>query len=221
MVNRRSILPVPYRRSPAVQERLDATRSAILRAAGELVAEHGYAGCSVAAVAERAGVATGTVYQHHAGKGALLAEVFRVATAREVAAVEAALAAAGPVVERAAAGVQTFATRALRAPRTAWALLAEPVDPLVEVERLAFRRAYRGLFAALVAEGVATGELPPQDPEVTAAAVVGAIAEALVVPLHEGRVPARPESDPARATVTALTGVVVRALGAHLTPESR
>ncbi|NYG54304.1 TetR family transcriptional regulator [Nocardioides perillae] len=204
---------MPYRRSTAVQERLDATRSTLVQAASELVAEHGYAGCSVAAVAERAGVATGSVYRHHAGKGALFAEVFRVATAREVAAVAAALAGSGPVSERAAAGVQTFATRALRAPRMAWALLAEPVDPLVEAERLAFRRAYRDLFAALVAEGVASGELPAQDPEVTAAAVVGAIAEALVVPLHEGRV--APGTDPARSTVTALTRVVVRALGAR------
>ena len=45
--------------------------------------------------------------------------------------------------ERIAAGVETFARRALRGRRLAWALLAEPVDPAVEAERLVFRRSYR------------------------------------------------------------------------------
>ncbi len=205
------MLPVAYRRTPATQERLDAAREAVVAAAAQLVAEQGYAGCTVAAVAARAGVATGTVYQHVPGKGALLAEVFRRITARELAAVEQALGAGGDApggaaAARLAAGVRTFAHRATRSPRQAWALLAEPVDPLVEAERLAFRRAYRDLFAAVVGDGVAAGELPRQDPHVTAAAVVGAIAEALVVPLRAGDVPP--------ATVDDLTAVVLRAAGA-------
>ncbi len=44
---------------------------------------------------------------------------------------------------RIAAAVETFARRALRGRRLAWALIAEPVDPAVEAERLVFRRAYR------------------------------------------------------------------------------
>ena len=44
--------------------------------------------------------------------------------------------------------METFARRALRGPRLACALLAEPVDPAIEAERLAFRRAYRDVFAA-------------------------------------------------------------------------
>ena len=36
----------------------------------------------------------------------------------------------------------TFARRALRNPRLAWALIAEPVDPLVDAERLAYRERY-------------------------------------------------------------------------------
>ena len=78
--------------------------------------------------------------------------------------------------------METFARRALRGRRLAWALIAEPVDPAVEAERLAFRSAYRDGFAALLEEGVAAGELPAQDVEVAAAALVGAIGEALVGP---------------------------------------
>ena len=65
-----------YRRTPAVQARLDAQR-ALISAAVQCSAA-GYAGCSIAAVAGRAGVAAGTVYRHFENKGALAAEVFRV-----------------------------------------------------------------------------------------------------------------------------------------------
>ena len=85
--------------------------------------------------------------------------------------------------QRLAAAVETFARRALRGRRLAWALLAEPVDPAVEAERLAFRRAYAADFARVLRDGVAAGELAPQNVELTAAALVGALGEALVGPL--------------------------------------
>jgi AcrR family transcriptional regulator len=194
-----------YRRTAEIQERLDATRDRIVHAALSLIGERGYAGCSVALVADAAGVATGSVYKHFPNKGALFAEAFRVHTQREVDAVAEASAKPGTVEERATAAVQTFAGRALKAPRLAYALLAEPVGPEVEAERLIYRRAYRDIFASFIADAVDAGDLPPQDPEVTAAAVVGALAEALVVPLHAGVA--------SRRTLPEITAFVVRALG--------
>ncbi len=191
-----------------MQERLDATRSRIVEAAHDLVAAHGYAGCSVALVAEAAEVATGSVYRHFPDKGALFAEVFRTSTQREVDAVAAAAAAPGPIADRVSRAVETFAHRALAGPRLAYALIAEPVDPRVEAERLVFRRAWRDLFVAVVAQAVADGELPAQDPEVSAAAVVGALAEALVAPLSD------PTAGAAAHVVPDLTAFVLRALGA-------
>jgi AcrR family transcriptional regulator len=75
-----------YRRTPAVQERLDAQRARLLEAATTAVATHGYAGCSIAAVAKNAGVGTGTLYRHFDGKGELFAEVFQSVCSREVSA---------------------------------------------------------------------------------------------------------------------------------------
>lgn len=79
--------------------------------------------------------------------------------------------------------VETFALRALKSPRLAYALLAEPVDPVVDGLRLEFRTAFRDVIAASIEAGVRTGELPPQNAAIVAAALVGAIAEALVGPL--------------------------------------
>ncbi|MET8999826.1 TetR/AcrR family transcriptional regulator [Amycolatopsis sp. NPDC004169] len=177
---------MPYRRTPKVQERLDAQRETIVAAATRQLAEHGYGGCSVAAVAERAGVAVGSVYQHFPTKAELVVHVFRQVVTREVEAVRAASAAAGDPAERVLAAVETFAQRALKAPKQAYALLAEPVDALIDAERLEFRRAYTEVIAEHVAAGVRDGSLPPQDGRLTAAALVGAAAEVLIGPLTSG-----------------------------------
>ncbi|WP_208020861.1 TetR/AcrR family transcriptional regulator [Verrucosispora sioxanthis] len=76
-----------YRSTERVRARLTASRERIVDAALGILAEHGYAGCSVAAVAERAGLATGSVYRHFPAKADLFAEVFRTASQREIDAV--------------------------------------------------------------------------------------------------------------------------------------
>jgi AcrR family transcriptional regulator len=194
---------VPYRRTPKVQERLDAQRDSIVAAATQQLAEHGYGGCSVAAVAERAGVAVGSVYRHFPTKAELVVHVFRQVVTREVEAVRAASAAPGDPAERVLAVFETFAQRALKAPRQAYALLAEPVDALIDAERLEFRRAFTEVVAEHVAAGVKQGSLPAQDGRLTAAALVGAAAEVLIGPLTSGNA----------GDVAELRTFVIRALG--------
>jgi AcrR family transcriptional regulator len=174
---------VPYRPTERTEARRSHARARIVRAAHELIAKGGYREASVAAVARRAGLATGSVYRHFPSKAELFAEVFRSASQRELDAVAAAAGdGALPAPERIAAAVHAFAERALAGRRLAWALLAEPVDPAVEAERLRFRGAYRDIFATILRDGVAAGELPAQPCELSATALVGAIGEALVGP---------------------------------------
>jgi AcrR family transcriptional regulator len=176
---------VPYRPTEKTEARRAATREGVVAAALEQLAEGGYASASVQAIAQRAGIATGTIYRHFPSKSDLFAEVFRRASARELAVMaDTAAHDETPARERIARGAETFARRALAEPTRAYALLAEPVDPAVEAERLTFRRGY--LFARTIEQGVATGELPPQDAETVAAALVGALGEALVGPLSPG-----------------------------------
>ena len=184
-----------YRPTADTEARKAATRERIVTAARELIARGGYAEAPIATVAERAGVATGTVYRHFPSKADLFAEVFRVASQHEVDALSAAAGAGtGGAPERVAAGAETFARRALRAPRLAWALPAEPVDPAIEAERLVFRRAYRDAIVSVIEEGISNGELPEQDAELTAAALIGAIGEAMVGPLSPTAGPHDPEA---------------------------
>jgi AcrR family transcriptional regulator len=70
-------------------EQAAATRKAVLEAARELFAEHGYAATPVAAIAERAGVAVDTVYTSVGRKPVLLRELLETAISGAGAAVPA------------------------------------------------------------------------------------------------------------------------------------
>lgn len=174
-----------YRKTPAQIQRLESAREHLVARATDVVAEVGWSGASVTAVAGAAGISAGSVYQHFASKSALAVEVFRRAAGREVEVLSAVLATAGTPVERLVRGVQTFARRALENPGLAYALLAAPADPPVGAERLVFRLRYRALFAEVIGQGMADGLLPPQNGEITAAALTGAIGEVLVAPLGD------------------------------------
>ena len=184
-----------------------ATRQRLLAAARELIEEGGYGSASVAAIAERAGVASGTLYRHFLSKEELFLDVFREVCAGEERAMRASADNAGPgALDRLEAVLTTFARRALQNRSLAWALLAEPVDPVVDAERLAYRERYASLVAAELTAAVAVGEIPAQDVAFTAAALVGGCGEALVGPLSS--------VDGSDQVVASIQTFVRRAIGA-------
>ena len=188
------------------------TRARLLAAARELIEAGGYRAASVLAIAERAGVASGTVYRHFPSKAELFLELLRAECEGEERAMRAAAEAAGPgAVARLEAVLKTFAERALRNPRLAWTLLAEPLDQLVDAERLAYRRRYAGLVGRELRAAIEAGEIPEQDVALTAAALVGGCGEALVGPLS----PVAGRARPAPGDVVSSIGAFVRrAIGA-------
>lgn len=197
-----------YRETAQVKARKAAQRESLLHTAETLVREGGFAAMTMQAVAARAGVGVGTLYRYFENKATLAAAVFQVATQREVDAVGRALAGPGAAATRLEQALRLFARRALAAPRLAWALIAEPVEPEVDAERLRYRAAYADLYKRVLDDGVAGGEFPAQSTALGAAALVGAIAEALVGPL------AAPLADAGLADH--LVAFSLRAVGASL-----
>jgi AcrR family transcriptional regulator len=197
--------------------RREDTRTRLLRAGGEVLETGGYAAASVAAIAERAGVATGTLYRHFPSKAELFVELFRAIGDAELAAMHEAAAVTRTAADELEAVIATFAGRAMARPRLAWALVYEPLDPLVDAERVRYRRAYAQRMASFVRERVEGGELPDQDPDTTAAALIGGIVEALVSPLSPV---AGGNADP-DAVILALTAFCRRAVGADAAPAAR
>jgi AcrR family transcriptional regulator len=196
-----------YRRTERVTQRLAARHAAILAAAGAAAGEGGMAAVQIAPVAVRAGVAAGTVYRYFPAKVDLVAALVAAVSTREISAVRSAAAAAPGPLSALAAAIATFAGRALRNRRLAWAVIAEPVDARVDAMRLVYRQALAAELEQRIAAAIAGRHLPEQDTAIAAAALVGLLLEGLIGPL------APDASQRRREVVQTLTLVALRALG--------
>ncbi len=172
-----------YRRTENVVRRAAQRHAAILDAARDAAAAGGMGAVQIAAVAERAGIAAGTVYRYFPSKTELVAALVTAMSEREIGAMRAAAAAAPGPLSALAAAIATFAARALRNRRLAWALIAESVDAEVDGVRLTYRRALESEFRTRLDAAIAARTLPEQDLDVVAPALVGALLEGLVGPL--------------------------------------
>ena len=198
---------MPYRRTDSVTRRLAARQAAIVAAAREAAREGGMAAVQIAPVARRAGVAAGTVYRYFPGKTDLVAALLSEISTREIAALRRAAAGAPGPLSALSAMIMTFATGALRDRRLTFAAIAEPVDALLDAERLKFRKSLAEEFAARIAAASAGGHLPDQDSALSASALLGLLIEGLVGPLA----PEAASRD--HEVVQSLTLIALRALG--------
>ncbi len=206
-----------YRTTPLRIDRDHALRERILGCALQRVAEGGFAALTMQALAEDVGIATGSLYRHFRSKGELAADVFASASQREVDALGAALRGAGDPAQRLAAGIRQFAARAWHSRRLAFALIAEPVDPEVDEQRLLYREAYAELFIELLEEGRVAGVFRLHSASLIAACLVGAIAESMVGPLSPPARAAREAGYPVLTLEDVTEGLVsfcLRAVGA-------
>jgi AcrR family transcriptional regulator len=203
-----------YRRTPAVEARLGRTRQAILRAARRAVAEHGLTGVGVTSVAADAGVSVGTVYRYFDHKTALLREVVDDVCSREIEVVAKLAATPTDPTERFVAAVDGFARRAVASGEVAYAVIAEPAPAEVETTRVRHRRDLAAVFAAIIADGVATGDFPSQDPDLAATAIVGAVSEVIVGPLA----PAVRRGTEVEAVLAQTVALACRAVIGHSGP---
>ncbi len=197
-----------YRRTERESARLAARYDAIMEAARALADEGGLRAVQVAPVAERAGVAAGTVYRYFPSKEDLVAAMVSDTVARGVAAIRVAAAGAPGELSALAAALMAFGAGALRARRLTFAVLAEAPDG-GEVGSFTFRTKISSEFEDLIRAAIAGGHLPEQPPAVMASAILGAMVEGVVGPLAPA--PAGPDGE--RAAVQRAALFSLRALG--------
>jgi AcrR family transcriptional regulator len=199
-----------YRRTENVLRRLNARHDAIVEAARDTAMAGGMAAIQIAPVAERAGVAAGTVYRYFPGKIELIGALVESVAEREIEAVRRAADAAPGPLSALAAAVATFGARALRHRRLAWAVIAEPVDIDTDAVRQNYRRALLTEIEMRIRTAIEAGQLPEQDAALAAAALVGALLEGLIGPVAPDG-----NDDPVRArdAVQAVTLLALRGLG--------
>jgi AcrR family transcriptional regulator len=199
-----------YRRTENVVRRLAARHDAIVAAAGALAAEAGINAVQIAPVAERAGIAAGTVYRYFPSKTDLVGALVDAVSEREVGAMrKAADAAPGPLSALAAA-ITTLAARALSERKLAFALIGEPVDADTETARVKFRAAGVEELAKRLTTAMTGGHLPDQDAAIAAPALLGALVEGLVGTMAPGT---KDDEKKQRDAMQAITLFALRAVG--------
>ena len=198
-----------YRRTERVIARLAARHEAIVAAARALAGEKGMSAVQIVPVAERAGIASGTVYRYFPSKEDLVAALVAATAEQEIAAIRGAVTAApGPLSALAGRHPGLCRTCAPRSP-------ARRGDARRTRRRGCGGRA-PGLSPALAEElagrirtAIETGHLPDQDTTFAAAAVIGAVVEGLV-----GELSGAAETAEARhGAAQALTLFALRGLG--------
>jgi AcrR family transcriptional regulator len=201
---------MPYRRTENVVRRLAEREQTIVDAARSAALSGGLSAVQIASVAERAGIASGTVYRYFPSKSDLVSELIGAVTERALDAMrDAANAAPGPL-SALAASIATFAARVLAERRLAWAAIAEPVDREIDRVRLDFRKSLVAELQSRMRTAMAHGHLPDQDLALAAPAVVGALLEGLIGP-HAPDIGA--DKAKARDAVQNATLFALRALG--------
>ena len=200
---------MPYRRTERVARRLAERRDAILAAARASANEGGMGAVQISAVAERAGIAAGTVYRYFPAKTDLVAELVTVVAEQETAAMHRAAEAAPGALSALPAAIATFAARALRARRLTWAMLTEPVEAELDAVRLVYRQSIAHELETRIRAAINDGHLPVQDAALSSAALLGTLVEGLIGPLAS----AAEEPAKARLAVQTLTLLALRALG--------
>ncbi|WP_333769079.1 TetR/AcrR family transcriptional regulator [Streptomyces sp. IBSBF 2435] len=153
------------------------TSERLIESARELLWERGYVGTSPKAIQERAGAGQGSMYHHFRGKPDLAVAAMRRSAAELRAQAEGQLATGRTALERATAYLlrERDALRGCRVGRMAMdpdviasAQLREPVRETFDW--------LTGHLAAVIADGVETGELRPgTDPDDTAAMIVAVV----------------------------------------------
>lgn len=200
-----------YQRTKKVEQRLAARELAILDAARQVFAEHGYHGSTMREIASRAGVATGTLYLYFANKEALYVALLERLTNLVLHSIVAARASRPDVLSKLEASIAAaMAVFAENADLARIVLVqAAGADPSFE-ERLAqVHRALAGFVRQDLEEAVAAGVLPALDCQVAALAWVGTFYEVVMSWLRDGR------PDPLQSSVPTLVAYNLRAIGAR------
>ena len=206
-----------YRRTPAIQERLQAREAAIIEAATRVFTGEGYHGTTMKAIAREAGVATGTVYLYFPSKEAIFASLIERLRGMVLEAIVSARARCSTTLSKLAASIpaaiQVFAHN--RDLARIVLIQAPGASPAFEARLAEIHDLFAGFVRQELAEAQGRGELPPIDPEVAARAWVGTFYEVIMTWLRS--VEADRDSNPARLllqTIPALVKYNLAAVGA-------
>ncbi len=207
------------------RRQIEDTLNRILAVTRALIAEGGWAAAQISVIADRAGLATGSIYRYFDSKVDLCVQVLAQVSEREAqvaaAIIDSTGSPGGDAASRLHDVVATFVRRAARQSRLAYALIAEPCEPALDEARLQYRDALARQIARLLEEGRDSGAFVDAPAEVLSTCIAGAMMEPLIRPLARAGRPSKAEIDALAEQVAAACVRMVRAPGPRLRAPRR
>ena len=134
-------IPMAYRPTEKTEARKKAQHKLLSDTALNIVSKGGFKALTIASLAQEANVAIGTIYKYFEDKAELSAHIFRIASGKEV---EMVRKSAFPEEKQAhddntctarlKRTIHAFSERAIAGHRLAYALIAEPINPMHNIQ---------------------------------------------------------------------------------------
>lgn len=198
------------------RQQIEDTLNRILAVTRALIGEGGWSAAQISVIADRAGLATGSIYRYYDSKVDLCVQVLAQVSRREAEVAAAIIDSPGDATTRLHDLVAMFIRRAARQPRLAYALIAEPCEPALDEARLQYRDALAQQIARLLGEGTQRGEFVDLPADVLSTCITGAMMEPLIRPLARAGRPKQEEIDTLAEQVANACVRMVRASGPKL-----
>jgi TetR/AcrR family transcriptional regulator, cholesterol catabolism regulator len=152
-------------------------REQVLEAAVALFSQKGYHGTTVRDIADESGMLSGSLYAHFGGKEEMLFAIVDKAASEFLAAIEPIVAGPGTAAEKLRAAMGAHLRVVANSLDAATIFLHEwkSLSPERQAVIKAKRRAYEAALAAIIHQGVASGELRPVDEKFARLLVLSAV----------------------------------------------
>lgn len=192
------------------RQQIEDTLKRVLQVTRELIAEGGWSAAQISVIADRSGLATGSVYRYFDSKIDLCVQVLAQVSEREAQVAASIIDSPGDAAARLHDVVAMFVRRAARQPRLAYALIAEPCEPALDEARLQYRDALARQIARLLTQGIERGEFVDLPADVLSTCITGAMMEPLIRPLARSTRPQKAEIETLAEQVAAACVRMVR-----------
>lgn len=177
-------MDMAYRLTDKTRAHMATQRKKLLDGAELLVRASGFNALTIATLAQQSGLAVGSVYKHFKSKELLLEQVYGDLCVNNLILDTKQIEVSSNAKEQLSIALEQFFSQALMADKLAYSLFYEPISPVIDRKRLAFKQQFSQVFTGIISLGIQQNLFLNQDPTLSANAIVGILTESLLIPLH-------------------------------------
>jgi len=173
---------MPYRSSSKTRQKKDAKRTRMMQAAIRVFADKGYQAATIRDIVQTADVAIGTFYFYFPDKETLFVHLYEETADFLLQAIRQAVRGRASFPQQIRAGLQAYINIATFEPAVVQLLLVAAVGaiPSLSAVRAEYRSRLTNIWQELLDDALDAAAVPPQDSQLTAEGLVGAVDEVIL-----------------------------------------